>query len=57
VKKVAPKRGQVVKELVALISHEVLLTSFCKSQFPHKSVNLSFMITTAKNELTDLCGK
>ena len=30
---------------------------FCKSQFPHESVNLSFIITNIKNKLTDLCGK
>ena len=30
--------------------------SFCKSQFPHKSVNLSFIITNIKSQLTDVCG-
>ena len=29
-----------------LISHKVFLKSFCKSQFPHKSVNLFFIIAT-----------
>ena len=27
-----------------LISHKVFLKSFCKSQFPHKSVNLFFIL-------------
>jgi hypothetical protein len=26
------------------------------SQFPHKSVNVSFIVTDAKNMLTNLCG-
>ena len=34
----------------------VQIKSFRKSQFPHKSVNLSFLITDTKNKLTDLCG-
>ena len=29
---------------------------FSKRQFPHISVNLSFIITNIKNKLTDLCG-
>ena len=40
----------------ALISHEVFLKSFCKRQFPHKSVNQSLIMTNIKNKLTDLCG-
>ena len=28
----------------------------CRSQLPHKSVNLSFTITNIKNKSTDLCG-
>ena len=32
------------------------MKSFCKSRFPHKSVNSSFIITDIKNKLTDLCG-
>ena len=36
------------------ISHKVFLSSFCRSQLPHKSVNLSFTITNKKNKLTDL---
>ena len=30
--------------------------SFCKSQLPHKYVNVSFTLTNIKNKLTDLCG-
>ena len=30
---------------------------FCKSQSPHKSVNISYTITDIKNKSTDLCGK
>ena len=41
---------------LGFISHKVFLKSFCRSQFPHKSVNLSFIITNIKNKLTDLCG-
>ena len=40
----------------AFISQKVFLKSFCKNQFPHKSVNLSFSITNVENKLTDLCG-
>ena len=29
--------------------------SFCKNQFPHKSVKLSFIVTNLKDRLTDLC--
>ena len=40
-------------------SLEVCLTEsvykvVCNNQFPHKSVNLSFIITDIKNRLTDL---
>ena len=38
------------------ISHKVLMKLFCKSQFPHKSVNLFFKLVIVKDELTDLCG-
>jgi hypothetical protein len=31
----------------------VFLESFCRSKLPRKSVNLSFTITHAENELTD----
>jgi len=39
-----------------VLSQKVFITWFCTSQFPHKSVNLSSIITNMKNELTDLCG-
>ena len=39
-----------------LIIHKLFLKSFCKSQSPHKSVNLSPTITIVKYMLTDLCG-
>jgi len=39
-----------------LISQEVFMKTFSKSQFPHKSDNLSFVITNLKNTMTDLCG-
>ena len=38
-----------------LISHKVFMKPFCRSQLPHKSVNLSFTITNIKNKLTDFC--
>ena len=40
-----------------LVSQKVFMKMFCKSQFPHKSVNVSCIITNIKNEFTDLCGK
>ena len=39
-----------------LISHKVFIGAICKSQFPPKSVNVSFTITYIKDKLTDLCG-
>ena len=39
-----------------LIIHKLFIKSFYKSQFPHKSVNLSLLFTNMKNKLTDLCG-
>ena len=33
----------------ALISHNVFLKSFCKSQFPHKFVKLSFILVIVKD--------
>ena len=38
----------------AFIAHKVFSTSFCKSQFPHKSVNLFFILAIVKDTLTDL---
>jgi len=40
----------------AFISQKLFLESLCKSQFPHKSVNLSFILVNIKNKLTDLRG-
>jgi len=42
--------------LAHLISQKVFVDAFFKSQLPHKSVNLSFIITYEKNKLMDLCG-
>ena len=39
-----------------IISQKVFLKSFCRSQLPDISVNLSFTITNMKNKLTNLCG-
>ena len=36
--------------------HKTILKSFCRNQFLHKFVNLSFTITNMKNKLTDLWG-
>ena len=41
---------------VSCISQKVFIRSFGRSQFPHKSVNLSFIITDVKHKLTDLRG-
>ena len=38
-----------------LIAHKELVKSFCKSQFPHKSVNTFFIVANIKKKLTDLC--
>jgi len=39
-----------------LIAHKVFLKSFCKSQFPQKSVNLFLMLVIVKNKSTNLWG-
>jgi hypothetical protein len=39
-----------------LNSHKVFFKSFCQSQFPHKSVNLSLIFANTTDKLTDLCG-
>jgi hypothetical protein len=39
-----------------LISQKVFTTSFCISQFPHKLVNLVFILVTIKDKKTDLSG-
>ena len=38
------------------ISQVVIIKSFCKSQFPHKSVNISFIVTNLTVMLTDSLG-
>jgi len=38
------------------VLQKVFIQSFCKGQFPHKFVNLSFIITNMENKLTDLWG-
>ena len=38
-----------------LISQKVFRESFCTSQFSHKFVDLSFIITNLENKSTDLC--
>ena len=39
-----------------LISHKVFPKSFFKIRFPHKSVNVFFILVIMKDMLTDLCG-
>ena len=39
-----------------LIPQKALTKSFCKSQFPHRSVTLSLLSVMMKKKLTDLCG-
>jgi hypothetical protein len=39
-----------------LISQKVFIQSFCKSQFPHKSVYLFFVLVMVEDTLTDLWG-
>ena len=38
-----------------VIPQKVLAKSFCKGQLPHKSVNVSSIITNFKNKLTESC--
>ena len=40
-----------------IISNKVLMKLFRKSQFPHKSVTLFFIMTGMKDTLMNLCGK
>jgi len=37
------------------MSHKVFLKSFCKRQFPHKSVNVFSALVMIKDKLTNLC--
>ena len=50
------KVGGKKPTVTVLISHQVILKSFRKSQFQHKFVDLSFIISDMKNKLTNLCG-
>ena len=38
------------------ISQNMFIRSFCKSQFPHKSAKISFVLVIIKDMLTDLYG-
>ena len=38
-----------------LIAQKVFINSFCNSQFPHKSFNVSFVVINVK-KLTNLYG-
>ena len=46
--------GPLAPQPYTLISHKVFLKSSCRSQPPHKSINLSFIITNINNLLTGL---
>ena len=52
----AAVRDLLAVSLSIFISHKVFVKSFCKSQFPRKSVKLFFILATMKYKLTDLCG-
>jgi len=41
-------------EHTRFISHRVFSESFCKSQFPHKSIKLFFVLVIIKDKLTNL---
>ena len=38
----------------SVMSHKIFLKCFCKSQFPHKPVNLFFILVIVKDTSTDL---
>jgi hypothetical protein len=38
------------------ISDKAFLKSYCRSQLPHESVNLSFTVANIRNNFTNLCG-
>ena len=48
--------GNAMLPPVHVAHHTVFIMSFCKRQFPHKSVNLFFISVIRKDKLTDLCG-
>ena len=45
-----------LREKIEIIPQKVFIKSFGKSEFPHKFVELSFIIANVKNNMTDLCG-
>ena len=53
-----PPRGgeRLTKPDCVFISHKVFIKSFRKSQFPHKSVNLFFILLMIKEKSTEFCG-
>ena len=43
--------------VTGIVSHKVFLKSFCKSQFPHKFINLFLiLVPMVNNKLTDSWG-
>jgi len=52
----AAAMGEHRVQVCILISHTVFTKLFGNSQFPHKSVKLSCIITNIKNKLTNLNG-
>ena len=50
--------GQAERALESedIMSQKVFIKSFCKSQFPHKFVNLFFILVMMKDKLMDSCG-
>ena len=44
----------VSKSVDESISQKVFVKSFCRSEFPHKSVNLFYVLVIIKDKLTDL---
>jgi len=40
----------------SLVSQKVLIKLYCESQFPHKSVNLSFILQAAVRQSTGVSG-
>ena len=44
------------RERECALRERLFIKSFCKSQFPHKSVNLFFILVKMRDTLTHLCG-
>ena len=51
-----PRASMALGSWPELIAQKVYINLFYISQFPQKSVNLSFIITAIKNKWIDLCG-